>query len=171
MELSEMLDRCRDLESRSAALYRSFAAGAHDQPELSALWTDMAREEEEHSHILDEVRARLPTIEAWLTHISGKWPEVVREVGAQLSKAELLTRGADTDQQLAAALELEMTELEPLRQMLVAVSRRRPPRPVAEVHALRLAEGAERFSTDPNVRQRAALLRFRMCPAARDSHA
>jgi len=170
MDLGEMLDRCRALECRSAALYRSFAAAAHDQPELSAFWTDMARDEDQHSRILDEARARLPTVDAWLTHISVKWPEVVRDVGTQLSTAELLTGGTDTDEQLAAALELEMTELEPLRQMLVSVSRHRPPRPVGEVHALRLVEGAERFSSDSRVRQLAALLRSRHCPAAGHSH-
>ena len=106
-----MLDRCRGLETRSAALYRSFAAGACDQPDLCALWTAMAREEEEHARILDDTRARLPTIDAWLTHISGGWPEVVRVVEAKLSEAELLAGDAGADQQLAAALELEMTEI------------------------------------------------------------
>ena len=55
--------------------------------------------------------------------------------------------------------------------MLVTVSRRRPPRPIAEHHALRLADAAERFSTQPEVRQQAALLRARARPTARDSRA
>jgi hypothetical protein len=130
----------------------------------------MARDEDQHSRILDEARARLPTVDAWLTHVAVKWPEVAREVGAQLSKAELLTGGAGMDEQLTAALELEMTELEPLRQMLMSVSRHRPPRPVGEAHALRLVEGAERFSTDSQVRQLAAVLRSRHCPAGGDPH-
>jgi len=172
MELGEILDRCRDVETRSAALYRSFAVGAGDRPHLRALWTAMAREEEEHARILDDARAHLSTIEAWLTQISGKWPEVMREVEAKLSQAEVLTGGAGADQQLAVALELEMTEIEPLRQMLVGISEHRPPRPIlAQNHMLRLAEAAERFSADPQVRQRAALLRARACPTARDSQA
>jgi rubrerythrin len=158
-----MLDRCRGLEIRSAALYRSFAADARDRPDLSALWTAMAREEEEHARILEEARARLPTIEAWLTQISGKWLEVVGEVEAKLSEAELLARGIGPDLQLAAALELEMTEIEPLRQMLVGVSKHRPPRPIAQNHVLRLADAAEHFSADPQVRQKAAQLRARAC--------
>ncbi len=159
-----MLDRCLGLETRSAALYRSFAAGTRDRPDLSALWIAMAREEEEHARILDDARARLPTIEAWLTQIPGKWPDVVREVEAKLSEAELLAGGAGPDQQLAAALELEMTEIDSLRQMLVGVSEHRPPRPIAQNHVLRLADAAERFSADPQVRQQAALLRARVCP-------
>lgn len=165
-----MLDRCRGLETRSAALYRSFAAGARDQADICALWTAMAREEDEHVRMLDEARGHLPTIGAWTTHLSGRWDHVVREVEEKLFEAEQLAGGAGTDQQLAAALELELTEIEALLQMLVAMSRRRPPRPVAEDHALRLADAAERFSTHPRVRQQAALLRARAHPAQRDRH-
>jgi hypothetical protein len=156
-----MLDRCCGLEGRSAALYRNFAAAALDQPELCALWTALAREEDEHASVLDAARDRLPTSEAWVTHLSGRWDEVVREVEAKLSEAERLASDAGIDQRLAAALALEMTEIEPLRQMLVAVSRRRPPRPIAESHALHLADAAERFTGDPHVRQQAARLRAR----------
>ena len=46
-----MLDRCCGFEIRSAALYRNFAAGARDQPDLCALWTAMAREEDDHDWI------------------------------------------------------------------------------------------------------------------------
>jgi rubrerythrin len=170
VDLDEMLDRCRDLETRAAALYRTFAAGAREH-DLCVLWTSMAREEEEHAHILDDARTHLPTVEAWVTHISGGWPSVVQEVEAKLLAAELLAADASADQQLAAALELEMTEIEPLRQMLVAVSQHRPPRPIAESHALRLAEAAERLSTDPHVRQQATLLRDRVRPTTHHSHA
>jgi hypothetical protein len=65
VELDDMLDRCCGLETRSAALYRSFAAAALDQPDLCALWTALAREEDEHASILDAARGRLPTTEAW----------------------------------------------------------------------------------------------------------
>jgi hypothetical protein len=158
------------LEIRSAELYRSFATGARDKADLCALWTAMAREEDEHARMLDDARARLPTIEAWTTHLSRRWDDVVREVEEKLVKAERLAADAGTDQQLAAAVELELTEIEPLRQMLVATSGRRPPRPVAAGHALHLADAAERFSTHPRVRQQAALLRARADPTQRDPH-
>jgi hypothetical protein len=161
VNLDDMVDRCCGLETRSAALYRSFAAAARKQPDLCALWTAMAREEDDHARILNTTRRHLPTIEAWTRQISTKWDKVVREVEEKLSEAERLASGAGADQQLMAALELEMTEIEPLRQMLMAVSRRRPPRPIAESHALRLADAAERFSAQPEVRRQAALLRAR----------
>ena len=158
------MDRCCGLESRSAALYRCFAAAAHDQPDLCALWTALAREEDEHARALNAARGRLPTIETWLTHLSERWDEVVREAEAKLSEAERLAPSCSIDQQLTAALELEMTEIEPLHQMLVAVSQRRPPRPIAANHAFRLADAAERFSAHPHVRRQAALLRARARP-------
>ena len=159
MNLGDMLDRCRDLETRAAALYRAFASATR-QPDLSALWTAMARDEEEHARILANERAHLPTIEAWLTDLSN-WDEVVCEIEAKLSRAELVASDGGADQQMASALELEMSEIEPVRQMLVAASERRPPRPIAQSHALRLADAAERFSTAPHVRAQAALLRAR----------
>jgi hypothetical protein len=108
-----MLDRCCGLETRSAALYRSFAAAALDQPDLCMLWTALAREEDEHARLLDAARGHLPTAEARVTRLSGRWDEVVHEVEAKLSEAERLATDAGTDQRLAAALALEMTEIEP----------------------------------------------------------
>ena len=171
MDLKDTLDRCCDFETRAAALYRNFAAGASDQPDLCALWTAMAGDEDDHARLLNDTRDHLPTIEAWVTRLSGRWDEVVRDVETKLFEAERLSRGAGVDQQLAAALELEITEIEQLGQMLVAVSRRRPPRPIVEIHALRLADAAERFSAHPHVRQLATLLRARASSAPSDSHA
>lgn len=166
MTLEDALDRCRDFETRSAALYWGFAADAHDQPDVCALWTGMACEEDDHARLLSETRDHLPTSEGWVTKLSGRWSKVVTDVDTKLSQAERLPRGAGVDQQLAAAFELEMTEIEPLHQMLVAVSRRRSPRPIAESHALRLVDAAERLSNHPHVRQLAALLRARVSPQA-----
>jgi hypothetical protein len=171
VNLEDIMDRCCGFEVRSAALYRDFAAGTRDQPDLCALWTAMAHEEDDHTRIIKEARRHLPTIEAWTTELSARWDKVASEVEEKLSQAERLAGVAGADQQLLAALALEMTEIEPLRQMLVAVSHRRSPRPTAENHALRLADAAERFSAQPEVRRQAALLRARGCPTACDSRA
>jgi hypothetical protein len=161
-----MLDRCCELETRSAALYRRFAAGARDRPDLCAMWATMAREEDDHARTLSATRGHLPVLEAWVTELSPRWTEVVGTIEAKLSGGERLADGADIDQQLAAALELEMTEIEPLRQMLIATGRRRPPRPLVDNHVSRLIDAAERHSRQPYVRRQAELLRARMaCPA------
>jgi rubrerythrin len=164
MNLEDMLDRSCGLETRSAALYRNFAASARDRDDLCAFWTAMAREEDDHARMLNHARRHLQTIEGWTTQLSERWEKVVNEVEERLSKAERLPGSAGADEQLLAALELEMTEIEPLREMLISVSRRRPPRPIAEKHALHLADSAERFSVKPEVRQKAALLRARARP-------
>ena len=49
MRLDDMLDRCQRLEERAAALYRSYAASTRAEPSACALWTELAREEEEHA--------------------------------------------------------------------------------------------------------------------------
>ena len=143
-----MLDRCRALEARSAALYRRFAAAARDDPERCVLWTDLARDEEQHARSLDDLRERVPIVETWRTELVG-WDDAVRGVEATLAAAERLPGDADVEQQLAAALDLELTEIEPLRQALLVTGHR--PEHLAEDHALRLADAAERYTTDPHV--------------------
>jgi rubrerythrin len=159
VDLGTMLSRCAALEARAAALYRSWAAGAREHPELCALWTRLAREEEAHARALVEAQTDLPPVEGWRTQVTG-WDEAVRAADEALSAAERL-HGAGADIQLAAALALESTELDALRQLLLAVTHHatgiRPP----QDHVLALAEAAERLSRDPHVLLEAALLRAR----------
>ena len=82
----------------------------------------------------------------------------MQEVQRCLVAAEDLGREAPTDRQLAAALDLEMTELEALRYALLAAADR-PEMTEPTAHALRLAEAAGAFSNDPHVGLQAALLR------------
>jgi rubrerythrin len=158
MEVDRMLARCGRLEERAAAIYRSFAVSARSVPPLCALWTALAREEEEHALSLATARAgrRGATGE---TQLEG-WEDAIEEVQRCLAEAEHLDPWAPTDQQFAAALELEMTELDALRHaLLAAADRRELTEPSA--HALRLAEAAATFSKDPHVSLQAALLRAR----------
>jgi len=150
-----MLDRCEELERRAAALYRAYALGTRGDPTLCALWTALAREEEEHARTLAAARRRPDAIEAWRTRIDG-WDEALAEVSERLAAAEQLGPGATPDQHLTAALALEGTELEALRHVLLEASRQ-PSSPEPAAHAARLAEFA-RGSHDPRVQLQAALL-------------
>jgi len=158
MELDRMLARCRRLEERAAAVYRSFAATARSTPPLCALWTALAREEEEHARSLTMARTARKGATGE-TQLEG-WEEAIEEVQRCLAAAEDLGPGAPTDRQLAAALELEMTELEVLRHALLAAADR-PEFTEPSAHALRLADAAASFSNDPQVGLEAALLRAR----------
>lgn len=160
MQIEAMLDRCERLEQRAAALYRGFASSTREEPRLCALWTDLAREEEEHARSIAAARARLRMKGEWRMWLDG-WEEALAGVEERLGAAERLGPGATDVQQLTAALDLEMTELEAFRRVLLAAAR--TPDPGApERHAELLADAAERLTDDPQVRLQAALLRARV---------
>ena len=159
MQLDRMLDRCRRLEERAGAVYRSYAAASRADPALCALWTALAREEEEHARSIAVARSRLDPPERWLTQLEG-WEEALAEVEQRLLAAEQLGPGATINLQLSAALDLEMTELEAFRHVLLAASNQ-PEVDAPSAHAARLAEAAVTLSNDPHVRLQAALLRAR----------
>ena len=121
MRLDEMLDRCRRLEERASAVYRAYAASSRTDPVLCALWTSLAREEEGHADGIALVQSRPASRADSLTRLDG-WTEALATVEQRLTVAERLEPGATTNRQLSAALELEMTELEALRQVLLAAS-------------------------------------------------
>jgi rubrerythrin len=164
MQLDRLLDRCRDLEGRAATIYRSYAAGARARrdPTLCALWTALAREEEEHTRSLEQVRMHVTGPEGWRTQVEG-WDEALSEVETRVAAAEQLTPTASADTQLGAALDLELSEIDALRHLLLAVGG--ASEPYAErrerhqaAHAIRLAQAATQCSEDPHVRLQAALL-------------
>jgi rubrerythrin len=156
-ELAAMLARCQSLEERAALVYRAFAAVGAAKPELCALWTTLAREEDEHAKTLAMAQLRLAPGEGVRTHVEG-WSEAMEEIEERLTVAGQQANGASTDRQLEAALQLEMTELESLRLALLAASDHGDPAPNDEAHAEHLAQAATRLSTDPQVRLLAALL-------------
>jgi rubrerythrin len=65
MDLDHMLDRCRQLEERAGALYRSFAANSRGNPRLYALWTRLAAEEDEHARSLVRARGMRDAVAGW----------------------------------------------------------------------------------------------------------
>ena len=153
-----MIDRCRGLEERAAALYRCFAAAARTKPVLCALWTELARDEEEHARTLVRARAHVKPPESWRTRIDG-WEEALTDVEERLTAAERVAATATAERQLSAALELEVSELEALRQFLLTISEVPDAAKPQGDHAARLASAAERFaSEDSQLRLQAALL-------------
>jgi hypothetical protein len=159
MQLDAMLERCRRLEERAAALYRSYAAAARREPALCALWTALAREEDEHAHSIVRARARLEPTAGWRTWLDG-WDDAIAEVEARLAAAEQLGPESTTARQLSAALELEMSELDAMRRVLILACEA-PDVDRPDDHAATLADAATRLSDDPQVRLQAALLRAR----------
>jgi hypothetical protein len=156
MRLDAILKRCERLEARRHALPRN----AQPAPtQLCALWTALAREEEDHGRSIARARAHAGPTAARQTWIDG-WEESLAEVEERLHVAEELEPGAPPARQLSAALDLEMTELEALRHVILAACEQPELDPPAG-HAVHLAHAAERLSDDPEVRLRAAMLRAR----------
>ena len=154
--MESLLQRCGTLEERAAALYRGWAAGARENPPFCNLWTALAREEEEHARSLRvALRSPAPPNRGCLD-VAG-WEDAIATVEERLIAAEQMGDPSTVDQALAAALELEMTELETMRRALVALAGR-PAGKGTEDHAAELAHKATKLSHDPHVAMLAALL-------------
>jgi hypothetical protein len=159
VDLESILDRCHRLECRAAALYRSFAAASRANPDVCSLWTSLAREEEEHARAITEAHVHLPAETEEQGTVDG-WDEALGEVEHRLDLCDRLGADAPLAQQLAAALELELTALEAARQAVLAAAGA-PAATRQHEHAERLAAAAERLTDDPQVRLQVALLRAR----------
>ena len=159
MDLERVLAQCRGFEGRAAAIYRSFAARDRNDAELCALWTSLARQEDEHQRELARAASWLDRPAAWHTDLDG-WEEALQEIEGRLAAAERPDIGADLDRQLIAALALERTELDTLYHRLVTLTQ--PPEvPPESDHVGPLLGVAARRSANPAVQLEAALLRAR----------
>lgn len=160
MRLGEMLERCLGLERRAADMYRRFAARLDPGDELHEVWIRLAAEEDEHAAQLAAARTTAAPEDLTGTRIDG-WDEAAARVEAVLSAAEAASP-ATPDAQLALALDLEGTEIDLLRQVLVAEA---GPAHRADGatsrHARELADVAARYAGDSRLRLKEAIVRAR----------
>ena len=160
MDLDELLRRCTVLERRAAGVYRMFAARTRHLPDVCALWTALAREEEVHAHTVERAASWLDPGQGFHTSLDG-WQEALDEIEARLADAERPENGSDVRRQLVAALGLERTELDTLfNRLLALVPAAEQPHDAAE-HTAPLLTAAARYATDPGIALEAALLHAR----------
>ncbi len=157
MRLVDLLDRSEALEERAAALYRGFAATQIDDAELAALWTVLAAEEDAHAGSIRDVRSKLTPGERDLSGVSG-CEEALMDIAERLWRAEALRPDATPDRRFSAALDIELSELESLRQLALHASGTAGTLSTDQTHLRRLADTARRRSRDGHVRLAAALL-------------
>jgi rubrerythrin len=157
MNLERLLVRCRAFERRAAAAYRAFAARTRHDPELCALWTGMARDEESHAEAIGRAAGWLDATERWHTNLDG-WEEALDEIEARLADAESRDIGADVDRQLLAALALERTELDTLFNRLLRLLPASERPSGLDGHTAGLLGVAARRGTSPAVAFEATLL-------------
>ena len=154
MRLADLLDRCLVLEERVAAVYRTFAATPNDEAEL---WAELAAEEEAHAGSIREARRSLGSNEGSLIAVDG-CEAALADVERRLEEAEALDAAVSQDRRLIAALNIELSEIEVLRQLaLRAIGRLHVP-DQDHGHLGRLADAARRRSGSDHVRLAAALL-------------
>jgi hypothetical protein len=161
MRLADMLDRCRKLEERAAAVYRGFLAAEDHDHELAVLWTAMAADEDEHAASIIEAQCSLTSAECDAVAIEG-CEAALASVAERLRRAEILGSDATSDGRLRAALDLELSELEAIRRICLHATGR--PVLAEHSHLRHLADLAMRRSRDDHVRLGAALLlaRYRL---------
>jgi len=157
MRLADLLDRSGALEERAAALYRRFAATQLDDPELAALWAALAAEEDAHTRSIRDARSQLTPAERELSAVAG-CEAALNDIAERLRHAEALGPDAPTDRRFSTALDIELSELESLRQLALHASGipRTPATDHSHVH--RLADMARQRSCNGHVRLGAALL-------------
>jgi hypothetical protein len=162
VRLIDLLERAEALEQRAAALYRRFAASRCDDPELTALWTDMATEEEDHAQSVRQAREAIGVDNVSVEGCG----DALADIAQRLRHAESLRADASPDRQLSAALDLELSELESLRLLMLQASRHVDGPEAQHRHLQRLADVAMHRSEDGHVRLGAALLLARLRLAA-----
>lgn len=158
MNLDWLLARCRVLEERAAAIYRTFASRTRHDPEMCALWTALAREESLHAKALTRAAGWLDGAQGWQTRLEG-WEEELDEIETRLAYAERPEIGADIDRQLVAALALERTELDTIFHRLLSILPIGDVARSGEAHTAPLLDAAMRRATNPAVQFEATLLR------------
>ena len=157
MDLEHLIARCKSFESRAAAVYRTYATRTRRDPDVCAMWTALAREEETHARAIGHAAGWLDPAKGWHTSLDG-WQEDLDEIEARLAVAEAPDIGADLDRQLVAALALERSELDTLFGRLLSLMPARDRPRSSDEHTGPLLALAARRSSNPAVAFEAALL-------------
>jgi rubrerythrin len=169
MDLDRLLTRCRGFEARAAATYRAYAARTRSRPEVCAMWTALARDEDAHEHTLARAASWLEKTNGWHTSLGG-WDEALDEIDERLIEAERPDIGADVDRMLLAAIALERTEIDTLFHRLLGVLQVEGGLADADAHLDHLLAMAD-ASTNAGVKFEAALLRAHRVLIARPTNA
>ncbi len=120
--LGEVLDNHAKLETQVGEIYVMFAATFGHNPELRALWSGMALEEGGHAALLRAVRKGLLSgvfqAQSFLLPV-----EVMESLATRVADCHRQAQeGVSLDQALQITWELECSELDFLRELLVSSS-------------------------------------------------
>lgn len=163
MFMTEVLERCSQLEQRVADIYSQFAASLNDDKELESFWLGMAEEEKHHAKILAAEKAALE-VNSDTGYFMPEFPAKLAELEALLRTiTEQARAGVTKEEAFALALQLEQSELNTIYRDLVLMGRaavKLMARHIDESlslpkHQQGLVEGLRRFLPSSPVRQQA----------------
>lgn len=163
MFMTEVLERCSQLERRVAEIYSQLAASFNDDKELESFWLGMAEEEKHHAKILAAEKAALE-VNSDTGYFMPEFPAKLAELEALLDTiTEQARTGVTKEEAFALALQLEQSELNTIYRDLVLMGRaavKLMARHIDESlslpkHQQGLVEGVRRFVPSSAVRQQA----------------
>ena len=158
MKLAAILERSIAVERRAGGLYRRFASAPDARGGIRSVWLRLAAEEDEHAAALTLALATLDPAVGARSRVEG-WDDALARAEEVLAEGERVLTPS-LDEQLALALDLERTEIDVLRRVLLELAGHVSDTGVATSrHALELADVASKHSGDARVRMREALIR------------
>jgi len=122
MEITTLLERCIALERGAGNVYRTLAARAPDS-DLARLWSDMARDEDEHARKLTTWRTLALAEAPERRTCADGFGQGVNEVANLIAGArEAAAHATTADDAFAVALALESSELDDIYAKLLQAS-------------------------------------------------
>jgi hypothetical protein len=119
---SALVDRCVNLELRARRVYAAFARAFADQPAASRFFDALARQEEEHAHLLALCGAATDQ-SGWVASYSNPWEQYVPCLEQHLEKVETALREVGSlDEALQLVVQIESAEINRVFEGLLAAS-------------------------------------------------
>jgi rubrerythrin len=161
--LTEILDNHARIETQVGEIYVSFAAAFGQNPELRALWSAMALEEGGHAALVRAVNKGL--FSGVFQAKSALLPmEIIDSLAERVAEFHRQAQeGTSLDQAFRITWELECSELDFLRELLVASSNLADLGFPANLeskdkHVSRLRETIQQYATDEDLRREVRFL-------------
>ena len=123
MFMTEVLQRCSQMEQRVADIYGQCATSLKSDRELASFWRGMELEEKHHAKVLAAEKAAL-AVDSNPGYFMKEFSEKLFKMDRFLRKIEQKAqRGVTKDEAFALALDIEQSELSSMYQDLVIMGR------------------------------------------------
>ena len=161
MFMTEVLQRCSQLEQRVADLYTQLAHNETEDRELKSYWLGLAAEEKHHAKILEAEKVALE-VDSDTGYFMPEFEAKLTEMDTELRRAEeQARRGARQEEAFALAMRLEQSEINTIYRDLVIMGRAAVKLMARHMdqslsipkHQREFVEGAKRFISEGPLRE------------------